>query len=77
MEGATVAAIATVVEAERKLAAAHVTLDLTQIDRLLHPDYVVVQPGGRTETKAQVWVKSGGQWQNVASQSTTLTEGVQ
>ena len=31
-------------EAERKLAAAHVTLDLDIIASLLHPDYVIVQP---------------------------------
>lgn len=40
--------------AERALAAAHLTLDLDVIDRLLHPDYVIVQPGGAVETKSDV-----------------------
>lgn len=129
MERAPGAAIAEVVEAEQKLAAAHVTLDLAQIDRLLHPDYVIIQPGGGIESKAEVlasyrsgtrrwerarsdeldvrlfgdtavvvgrwaaagrngdepfdycarflavWVNNGGQWQNLASQSTPITEG--
>jgi ketosteroid isomerase-like protein len=42
-----------VIRAEQALAAAHLTLDLTTIDRLLHPDYVIVQPGGAHENKAQ------------------------
>jgi hypothetical protein len=40
--------------AEHTLAAAHLTLDLESIDRLLHPDYVILQPGGKLETKADV-----------------------
>lgn len=43
-----------VAQAERELAAAHLSLDLETIDRLLHPDYVIVQPGGRIETKADI-----------------------
>jgi ketosteroid isomerase-like protein len=43
-----------VVEAERRLAAAHLNKDLKTIDYLLHPDYVILQPGGLVETKAQV-----------------------
>lgn len=43
-----------IAEAERTLAAAHRTLDLTILDRLLHPDYVILQPDGTTESKAQV-----------------------
>lgn len=44
----------TVEQAEHMLAAAHLNLDrgLDVIDRLLHPDYVIVQPGGAVETKA-------------------------
>ncbi len=44
----------TIAQAEGKLAEAHVQLDLRTIDHLLHPDYVIVQPGGKTETKAEV-----------------------
>lgn len=43
-----------IAEAERALAAAHRTLDLGTLDRLLHPDYVILQPNGTTETKVQV-----------------------
>ena len=43
-----------VIAAEQALADAHLTLDLDVIDRLLHPDYLIVQPDGSTETKADV-----------------------
>lgn len=43
-----------VAQAEGQLAAAHVQLDLETIEQLLHPDYVIVQPGGQIETKAEV-----------------------
>lgn len=46
-------AVDAVIQAEQALAAAHLTLDLATIDRLLHPAYVIVQPGGVQETKAQ------------------------
>jgi ketosteroid isomerase-like protein len=42
-----------VAQVEYDLAEAHLQLDLDVIDRLLHPDYVNVQPGGRLETKAE------------------------
>lgn len=41
-----------VIAAERELADAHLRLDLAAFDRLLHPDYVIIQPGGRLEDKA-------------------------
>jgi ketosteroid isomerase-like protein len=41
-----------VIQAEEALAAAHLSLDLATIDRLLHPDYVIIQPGGTIEDKA-------------------------
>lgn len=41
-----------VIAAERALAAAHLRLDLEVFDRLLHPDYRIIQPGGRVEDKA-------------------------
>jgi ketosteroid isomerase-like protein len=56
--------------AEQELAAAHVRLDLDLINRLLHPDYVIVQPGGRVEHKAQVLesYRSGARhWDSAAS----------
>ena len=40
--------------AERQLAEAHLTLDLGTFDRLLHPDYVILQPGGKIEHKTEV-----------------------
>ena len=43
-----------VVQAEHQLAAAHLQLDLKTIEHLLHQDYVIVQPGGKVETKAEV-----------------------
>ena len=43
-----------VVQAEHQLAAAHLQLDLKTIEYLLHPDYVIIQPGGSVETKAEV-----------------------
>lgn len=46
--------IEAIVQAEHQLAEAHLQLDLKTIEGLLHPDYVIVQPGGRVETKAEV-----------------------
>ena len=54
MEETTVAQIAAVRAAEQQLAAAHVNLDLVQFERLLHDDYVIIQPGGRTESREEV-----------------------
>jgi ketosteroid isomerase-like protein len=48
------AVAAAIAGAERELAAAHLSLELDTIDRLLHPDYVIVQPDGRIESKADV-----------------------
>jgi len=45
---------ALVIQAEKRLAAAHLTLDMAVIADLLHDDYVIVQPGGRLETKQDV-----------------------
>lgn len=45
--------VAAVIQAEQRLAAAHITLDIATIDRLLHPDYRIIQLGGLQETKAQ------------------------
>ena len=41
-----------VIQADEALAAAHLTLDLATIDRLLDPDYIIVQPDGTIETKS-------------------------
>lgn len=43
-----------VIAAEKALADAHLSLDLEVIDSLLHPDYEIIQPDGRVETKADV-----------------------
>lgn len=40
--------------AEEQLAAAHERMDVDLIDDLLHPDYVIIQPGGIVESKSQV-----------------------
>lgn len=61
---------AVVAQAEEALAEAHLTLDLELIDRLLHPDYVMVQTGGEIETKADVLAsyKTGNrQWETARS----------
>ncbi len=43
-----------VIDAEHRLAAAHLTLDLDVIEGLLHDDYLILQLGGRVETKSDV-----------------------
>jgi len=40
--------------AEEQLGEAHVRMDIDLIDDLLHPDYVIIQPGGIVESKEQV-----------------------
>jgi len=45
--------IQAVMQAERDLAEAHLSLDLARFDQLLRPDYVIIQPGGRVEGKAE------------------------
>ncbi len=40
--------------AERQLAEAHVRMDVDLIEDLLHPDYVIIQPGGVVKSKEQV-----------------------
>ena len=47
-------AIEQVKAAEEQLADAHVRMDIELIDSLLHPEYVIIQPGGIIETKDQV-----------------------
>jgi ketosteroid isomerase-like protein len=41
-------------KAEQTLAKAHLEMDITTIAALLHEDYIIMQPGGRIETKAEV-----------------------
>ena len=43
-----------IIALEEQLAAAHLTLDLDIIARLLHDDYRILQPDGSTETKQEV-----------------------
>jgi ketosteroid isomerase-like protein len=42
-----------VIAAEQQLAAAHFDLDLQTIDHLLHPEYMILQPGGWIEGKQE------------------------
>ena len=46
--------IAQIIDAEERLARAHLTLDLNEIDSLLHSDYVIIQPNGVIENKDEV-----------------------
>lgn len=48
-----------VIDAEHAIAAAHVTLDLDLIERLYHPDFVIVQPDGTIETRSDVLASYG------------------
>ncbi len=60
---------ASIMQAEHALAQAHVTLDIATIDTLLHPEYLIVQPGGTLETKDDVLAsyQSGQrQWRTAA-----------
>jgi len=43
-----------IAKAENQLTEAHLNLDIKTIERLLHPDYIIIQPGGVVETKAEV-----------------------
>ncbi len=40
--------------AENQLAEAHLTLDKKTIELFLHPDYIIIQPAGVVEIKAEV-----------------------
>jgi hypothetical protein len=42
-----------IIEAEEHLAAASLNLDLSVFEQLLHPDYLIVQPGGVIENKVE------------------------
>ena len=44
---------------EIELAEAHLSLNLDTFDRLLHPDYVIIQPGGVVEGKAETMASLG------------------
>lgn len=46
--------ITAIIWAEKRLAQAHVEMDLAAIADLLHPDYVILQPDGQTETRQAV-----------------------
>ena len=62
--------IEAIAQAEYQLAQAHLQLDLPTIDRLLHPDYLIIQPGGKIESKMAVLdsYKTGSRhWQTAAS----------
>jgi ketosteroid isomerase-like protein len=43
-----------IIASEERLAKAHLTLDLNEIDLLLHKDYRIIQPNGVIEDKDEV-----------------------
>lgn len=49
-----------IAESERTIAAAHLTLDLGVIERLYHPDFVILQPDGTLESRSQVLASYAG-----------------
>ena len=53
---------------EQQLAEAHRTLNLEAIENLLHPDYLIVQPGGTIENRSEIIssLKSGTRHWDVA-----------
>jgi ketosteroid isomerase-like protein len=61
-------AIAAVIQAEQELAEAHRNLNLAVFERLLHPDYALIQPGGRIEGKAETIasLQTGGRHWEIA-----------
>ncbi len=62
-----------VISAEQRLAAAHLNLDLQTIDQLLHPEYMILQPGGRVEGKQETLASlRGGQRSWEVAQSDQL-----
>ena len=60
--------IQAVLRAERELAEAHLRLDMTRFDQLLHPDYIIIQSGGRIEGKADTLasLQTGGRSWEIA-----------
>ena len=54
--------------AEIELSEAHLNLDLDVFNRLLHPDYVIIQPGGVIEGKAETMasLRAGGRLWEIA-----------
>ena len=60
--------IEAVLQAERDLAEAHLHLDLARFEQLLHPDYIIIQPGGWIEGKAETLasLQTGGRSWEIA-----------
>ncbi len=60
-----------IIDSEKRLAEAHLTLDLNEIDSLLHSDYVIIQANGIIEDKNEVLnsYQSGSRKWNTASVS--------
>ena len=57
-----------VLRSEEALAKAHLKLDLEALERLLHPDYVIIQPGGVIEGKEETMasLRAGGRFWEIA-----------
>lgn len=68
MHSAEQALIQEVIQAECELANAHLTLNLDTFDRLLHPDYAIIQPGGKVEGKQDTLdsLRSGNRYWSIA-----------
>ena len=57
-----------ILRSEETLADAHLKLDLEAFERLLHPDYVIIQPGGVIEGKEETMasLRAGGRFWEIA-----------
>jgi len=57
-----------VLSSEEALAEAHLKLDLEAFEDLLHPDYVIIQPGGVMEGKDETMasLRAGGRFWEIA-----------
>jgi ketosteroid isomerase-like protein len=61
--------------AERDIAAAHLTLDLGVLERLYHDDFILAQPDGTRESKADIVAsfRTGDHhWDNAAVDELTI-----
>ena len=48
-----------IVQGEKDIAAAHLSLDLDVLNRLYHPDFIIAQPDGTFENKTDVLASYG------------------
>jgi hypothetical protein len=55
-----------ILAAEEEWTQAHLDTDVETIDRLMHPDYTIIKPGG------EIWVKENDGLRIVSDQSTEV-----